>query len=285
MTPSPRPHSFLNLSPHGFHRVVYWEWGAPDAARVIVCVHGLTRNGRDFDDLAGALSPPVRVICPDMPGRGQSDWLRDPNDYVLPTYLGVLSALIARIDADELAWVGTSMGGLLGMLIAGQPGSPITRLVINDIGPTLEAAAIARIGQYVGLELYFDSLAALELHLRTVCAPFGALTDAQWRRLAETSARRLEDGRYAPNYDPGIAVPFRATNNAATDLWPIWEAITCPTLVVRGAESDLLTRETAHAMCARGPRASLVEIPGVGHAPTLQDPAQIEPVAQFLQSR
>jgi pimeloyl-ACP methyl ester carboxylesterase len=285
MTTEPRRHSFLNLSPHGFHRVVYWEWGAPDAARTVICVHGLTRNGRDFDDLAAALSPQLRVVCPDMPGRGQSDWLRDPNDYAFPIYLGVLSALIARLDADELAWVGTSMGGLLGMVIASQPGSPITRLVVNDVGPTLEAAALERIGQFLGLEPQFDSLAALEQYLRTVAASFGPLTNAQWRRLAEISARRLEDGRYTPNYDPGIAIPFRATNNAETDLWPAWEAITCPTLVVRGAESDLLTSVTAQAMCVRGPRARLVEIPGVGHAPTLQGAAQIEPVAQFLQSR
>lgn len=282
MTSEPRRCSFSNLSPHGFHRVVYWEWGDTANAEVVVCVHGLTRNGRDFDALARSLASRFRVVCPDMPGRGQSDWLRDPNDYVFATYLGVISALLARTDPAEVRWVGTSMGGLLGMLIAAQADNPITRLVVNDVGPTLEAAALARIGQYVGLDPRFETFAALMQHIRTVSAPFGPLTDAQWQRLSETTARRLPDGRYALNYDPSIAVPFRAKNNTDLDLWPVWDAIRCPTLVLRGMESDLLSRATAHAMQERGPRAELFELPGIGHAPALQDTTQVATLARFL---
>jgi pimeloyl-ACP methyl ester carboxylesterase len=272
---------FRSLSPHGFHCVVYDEWGAPDNPNVLICVHGVGRNARDFDDLAAALAPTHRVLSVDMPGRGRSDWLADPNDYVFPTYLTVLTALIARSGAEQVGWVGTSMGGLLGMLMAAQPNSPVARLVVNDVGPTIEPAALERIRGYFGMDPTFATYAEIAKYVRTISAPFGPLTDEQWERLTRSNVRERPDGRWGMAYDPGIAVPFRA---AATppDLWPVWDAIRCPTLVLRGRESDLLSAATVAQMAARGPRPAVVEFAGVGHAPMLLASDQIDPVVRFL---
>jgi pimeloyl-ACP methyl ester carboxylesterase len=270
------------LTPHGFSRMHYYEWGDPGNRNVVVCVHGLTRNGRDFDDLARALLPDFRVICPDMPGRGRSDWLRNPNDYIFPVYAGALTALIARADAEWVGWVGTSMGGLLGMVMAGQPGSPVRRFVVNDVGPQIEKAAVERIGQYVGAAPKFATFDELEAHIRTISAPFGPLTDAQWRFMSETSARELADGGWGLRYDPGIAVPFRVAQDQSAVLWALWDAIACPTLLLRGAQSDLLSPAVAHQMTQRGPKPRLIEFAGIGHAPMLLEPGQIAPVAAFL---
>lgn len=278
----PRQHFVRSLSPHGFHRVAYREWGHPASSRVVVCVHGLTRNGRDFNWLAGTLSDRFRVLCPDMPGRGDSEWLPDPNDYIFPTYLTALTAILAHADVGEVAWVGTSMGGLLGMILAAQRATPITRLVINDIGPAIEPAALARIAGYVGLDPVFESFAALEAHVREVSAPFGALTDAQWSALASSTARQTPDGRWRLKYDPGIAVPFRSSASSGGDLWVVWDAIRCPTLLLRGVDSDLLSAQTAATMRTRGPKPQLVEFAGVGHAPMLLTTEQIAPVVAFL---
>lgn len=280
--PIPREHSFNSLSQHGFHRVAYREWGDPDNARIVVCVHGLTRNARDFDDLASALTPTFRVICPDMPGRGESDWLRDPGDYNTATYLTTLAAMLAHAHANQVGWVGTSMGGLLGMVMAAQPGTPIMRMVVNDVGPVIEPGALARIGAYVGLDPVFDTFAALEAHVRAVSATFGALSDVQWESLSRSAARQTPDGHWRLKYDPGIAVPFRANLAKPVDLWPVWDAIQCPTLLLRGKESDLLSSTTAHAMQERGPRPRLIEFAGVGHAPMMLSDDQIEPVVRFL---
>jgi pimeloyl-ACP methyl ester carboxylesterase len=280
----PRRRTFRSLSAHGFHEVVYREWGHPESPRVVVCVHGLTRNGRDFDTLAAALADRFRVLCPDMPGRGESEWLPDPNDYVFPTYLTALTALLAHAHADRIAWVGTSMGGLLGMILAAQRGSPVTRLVINDIGPVIEQAALTRIAGYVGMDPPFETFAALETHIREVSASFGPLTDEQWRHLALTTSRQTTDGRWRLKYDPGIAIPFRSSAAAGGDLWGVWDAIPCPALLLRGAQSDLLSKATAEAMLTRGPRPRLVEFAGIGHAPMLLSPDQIVPVISFLES-
>jgi pimeloyl-ACP methyl ester carboxylesterase len=218
-----------------------------------------------------------------MPGRGDSDWLAEPADYVFPTYLATLTALIARSGAEVVDWVGTSMGGLLGIAIAAQPGSPIARLVVNDAGPVIEPAALARIGTYVGLDPTFATFDEIEAYIRSVSAPFGPLTDAQWRHLTATNVRQRGDGRWGLAYDPGIAVPFRAAP-APADLWGLWDAIRCPTLVLRGADSDLLSTATAAAMQQRGPRATVVEFAGIGHAPTLLDPTQVAPVLAFLRA-
>ena len=279
----PRRNHFSSLSSHGFHRVVYLEWGDPGESRVVICVHGVGRNARDFDVFAEALSSTHRVLAVDMPGRGESDWLADPNDYVFPTYLTTLTALVARSGADTVDWVGTSMGGLLGIVMAAQPKSPIGRLVINDVGPTLEPAAIDRIRGYFGLDPTFATYPEIEQYIRTVSAPFGPLTDAQWEHITRTNVRQRPDGRWGLAYDPGIAVPFRSSA-APPDLWGLWDAIRASTLVLRGAQSDLLSASTAAEMVARGPRPALIEFPGVGHAPMLLSADQIEPVQRFIRS-
>jgi pimeloyl-ACP methyl ester carboxylesterase len=277
---SPRTKHLQSLSPHGFHRVVYYEWGAPDSDSVVVCVHGIGRNGRDFDVLGEALAATHRVLAVDMPGRGESDWLREPMDYVTPVYLTTLTALIARSGAQTVSWVGTSMGGLLGMVLAAQPGTPVERLVVNDVGPEIEPAALARIGEYFGRAPSFDSYSEFAAYVRTISAPFGALTDEQWEHVIRTNARE-RDGRWTVGYDPGIAIPFRA-QAVAPDLWPLFDAIACPTLVLRGEHSDLLSRATAQQMATRGPRARVAEIPGVGHAPMLLSQDQVALVVDFL---
>jgi len=280
---TPRTLHFRGLSPHGFHRVVYYEWGAHDNDTVVVCVHGIGRNGRDFDVLGEALAPTHRVLAPDMPGRGASEWLRDPMDYVAPTYLATLTALISASGAEQVAWVGTSMGAILGMIAASLPGNPVARLVVNDAGPVLEPAALARIGEYFGTDPTFATYDEFKAYIKTISAPFGALSDAQWEHVTRTNARQREDGRWGVGYDPAIAVPFRA-QPAAPDLWPMWDRIACPTLILRGAQSDLLSSATARAMSARGPRPRLVEFEGVGHAPMLLVRDQVDAVVDFLRS-
>jgi pimeloyl-ACP methyl ester carboxylesterase len=280
-TQQPRTLSLSSLSPHGFHRVVYYEWGDPGNDNVVICVHGLSRNGRDFDVLGEALASTHRMIAVDMPGRGASQWLPDAGDYVFPTYLTTLTALVARSHAAKVAWVGTSMGALLGMVMAAQRDTPVSRLVVNDAGPLIEPAALARIRDYLGQAPTFATMQEANAYIRAVSAPFGPLTDAQWDHLTRTSVAQDAQGRYAMSYDPGIAVPFR-TAAAPPDLWPVWDAIRCPTLVLRGEQSDLLSAATAQAMTARGPRARLIEFPGVGHAPMLLSPDQLAPVVDFL---
>ncbi len=278
---APRSRHFDSLSPHGFHRVCYYEWGDPANLRVVVCVHGLSRNGRDFDVLGEALAATHRVLAVDMPGRGTSQWLADANDYVFATYLTTLTALIARSGAEQVGWVGTSMGALLGMAMAAQRNSPVARLVVNDAGPQIEAAALARIGDYVGLDPTFATFAEADAYIRSVSAPFGALSDEQWEHLTRTSVAQRVGGRWGLTYDAGIALPFR---NAAAppDLWPMWDAIGCPTLVLRGGKSDLLSAATAAQMAARGPKPRIIEFPDIGHAPMLLSPDQYEPVVAFL---
>jgi pimeloyl-ACP methyl ester carboxylesterase len=269
----------------GTRHIHYTEWGRADAGRIVICVHGLTRNARDFDFLAQALSADFRVICPDVAGRGLSDWLPRREDYGYPVYCSDMSALISHVTAETprpVYWVGTSMGGIIGMLLAARPGASISKLVVNDVGAVIPKAALERIGAYVGREPRLASLQQMEAALRITLAPFGALNDAQWRHLAEHSGRQQEDGSWAMHYDPAIGLPFRAGPIADVDLWSAWDAITCPTLVLRGAESDLLLKETAEAMTQRGPRPVLVEFAGVGHAPALMSDDQIEVVREFL---
>jgi pimeloyl-ACP methyl ester carboxylesterase len=270
------------LGPHGFHRLAYWEWPGPKGAPTVLCVHGLTRNGRDFDALAEALSARFRVVCPDVAGRGKSDWLSDPADYGYPVYLADMAALIARLDVDEVCWVGTSMGGLIGMMLAARSGAPIRRLVINDIGPLIAKEGLARIASYVGRDPSFRDLAELEATLRVVASSFGPLSDAQWRHLATHSARAKPDGSLGLAYDPHIGDAFRTPPPDDVDLWPVYDAVSCPTLVIRGGDSDLLRRADAEAMTRRGPRAKLVEFPGIGHAPALMAQDQIAAIGDFL---
>jgi pimeloyl-ACP methyl ester carboxylesterase len=272
------------LSPAGFHDMAYVEWGDPANPKVLVCVHGLTRCGRDFDYLARALAGTYRVVCPDVVGRGRSAWLRDARHYTVPQYCSDMASLLARVDGETIHWLGTSMGGLIGMALAAQSETPISRLILNDVGPVVTAAAIARIGEYLGRAPHFPSLEAAESYVRTVSAPFGALGDDQWRHLTVHALRQTSEGAYAMAYDPAIAEPFRAAMGDGQDveLWSLYDGVRCPTLVLRGAESDLLKRETAEAMQTRGPRARLVEVAGVGHAPMLMDDRQIAIVRDFL---
>jgi pimeloyl-ACP methyl ester carboxylesterase len=270
------------IGPQSFHRLAYVEWPGPSRdAPVLLCVHGLTRNGRDFDILAQALSAHYRVVCPDMPGRGKSDWLGGA-DYTYPLYLADLTTLIGRLDVERVDWVGTSMGGIIGMLFAAMPNAPIGKLVMNDIGARVPKAGLERIASYVGLDPSFPGLADLETALRLLAAPFGPLSDAQWRHLATHSVRRKPDGTIGFAYDPNIAHAFRQSPIEDVALWAVWDAITCPVLVLRGTQSDILAAADAAAMTQRGPRAKLIEFAGIGHAPALMAEDQIAAIRDFL---
>lgn len=271
------------LGKDGFHDMAYWEWGAPDAPRTAICVHGLARNGRDFDSLAAALvDADFRVVCPDIVGRGESGRLRDPLDYGLLQYRSDLAALIARLDVAEVDWVGTSMGGLIALISASLPGQPIRRLVLNDVGPFVPEAALERIGGYVGRDLVWPDLGAAEAAMRELYAPFGLATDAQWRRFTEISVRPRPEGGWGRNYDLRIADAFSAAPLQDIDLWAQWDLLEVPVLALRGAHSDLLLPETAAEMTRRGPRAHLLEFPGCGHAPALIERAQVAPIVEWL---
>ena len=274
------------LGARGLHRMAYWEWGDPRNARVLLCVHGLSRQGRDFDTLAMAMGDHYRVVCPDVVGRGESDRLADPAGYQLPAYVADMVTLIARLGASTVHWVGTSMGGLIGMGLAALPGSPISRLVLNDVGPTIDAAGIARIAAYLGQPLSWPSVEAAADYLLTISKGFGAHTPEQWLALTRPMLRRGGDA-YRLHYDPAIATALRAITPAAAAagqaaLWAAYDAIRCPTLLLRGEQSDLLSKDTALAMTARGPKAILHEFAEVGHAPTLVRAEQVAVVQEFL---
>jgi len=279
-------HWLLGLSPAGFHRLSYLVWpptGGAAADRVVVCVHGLTCNARDFDVLARDLADAgFLVVCPDVVGRGDSDWLTAPEGYGLPQYCADAADLIARLDVERVDWIGTSMGGLIGMTLAAQAKTPLGRLVLNDIGPFIPKAALARIADYAGTDPRFADLAEAEAYLREVHAPFG-LTDQQWRHLGEHSVRPAgAGGELRLHYDPAILQAFGSAPFEDVDLWALWDRVSQDVLVLRGADSDLLLAETAAEMATRGPRAGVVEIPGCGHAPGLMDPQQTALVRDWL---
>ncbi len=278
----------------GGHRMAYWQWGDPQAGHVVICVHGLSRQGRDFDVLAQALcarSPaPLRVVCPDVVGRGQSDWLRDPAGYQVPSYAMDMLALLAQLQPATLDWVGTSMGGLIGLVLAGQPALPykLRRLVLNDVGPAIQWQAIQRIGAYLGEPLRFATVEQAAEALRLISVGFGPHTREQWLALTRPMVKPAPDGQgLMLHYDPAIALAFRSMTpegslQSEAALWQLYDAVTARTLLLRGASSDLLSPETARAMTQRGPRAQLVEFPGVGHAPTLVTDHQVQAVCDFL---
>jgi pimeloyl-ACP methyl ester carboxylesterase len=281
---APRAGSLCYLLAGGFHRMAFEEWGDASAPPVL-CVHGLTRNGRDFDALAEVLAGSFRVICPDLPGRGRSDWLSDPMLYQAQHYVTALAHLLAWIGRD-VAWVGTSLGGICGMVIAAAEGAPVTRLVLNDVGPFIPAAALVRIRDYMvasgdsPLMSRFPDIESIERHLRFVHAPFGPLSDEQWMTLARNSARALPDGRFTMHYDPRIAEPLRGHDPVDVDIWPLWDRIRVPRLVIRGETSDILLPDTLARMESSG--AAVVEVAATGHAPALLDPLQIEAIRSFL---
>ncbi len=260
-----------------FHELALTCWGEP-ALPPVVCVHGLSRNARDFDVLAQALCDRFHVVCVDLPGRGRSDWLPSPELYNPVSYVAALGHVLAWVGRP-VDWVGTSLGGICGMLVAAAPGAPIRRLVLNDIGPFLPKAALERIVGYVGSIPEFADLAELEAYLRQVHAPFGRLTDAQWAHMAATSARTREDGRITLHFDPALTVPLLATPPADTDMWPVWDAIRAPVLALRGATSDLLLPETLARM---GERAAAHVVANAGHAPALMDAPTVSVIGEFL---
>jgi pimeloyl-ACP methyl ester carboxylesterase len=287
MTPTLK--SVQCLSPAGLHRMAYKEWGDAANPNILVCVHGLTRVADDFDALAPVLAAHYRVICPDVVGRGRSDWLADPQYYVIPQYVSDMVTLLARVDAQTVHWLGTSMGGLIGLALASLPQNPIQKLILNDIGPSINPEALARIGKYVGEPVKFSGFDEAAAYIRAISATFGQHSEQEWRKFAADVLRQDGDGQWIRHYDLGLAAPF--ASSAASDpggqmaeamLWAAYDAITCPTLVIRGAESDLLTKDVAQAMTRRGPRPELIELPGVGHAPTLVHPAQIALIQEWL---
>lgn len=273
---------FRGLSSAGFHRIAAYERRREDSLRTAVCVHGLTRTGRDFDALARhLLEQGWASSCPDIAGRGRSDWLPQPADYGIPQYMSDMVALLARLDVEEVDWIGTSMGGLLGILLAAQSGTPIRRLVLNDVGPFVPSGALEAIAGYLGHVGPWADMAEAEQVLRRVHTGFGPLDDVQWRHIAETSTRLGEDGQLRFHYDPSIAQAFKDPLQDI-DLWAQWERISCPTLVLRGEESSLLTTETLRQMERSGPQVDSVTIPGCGHAPALMDRSQTEIISEWL---
>jgi pimeloyl-ACP methyl ester carboxylesterase len=284
---APRQRYVQCANPNGLHRIAYTEWGDPANPRVLVCVHGLTRSGRDFDRVARSLCDTYRVVCPDVAGRGLSDWLPDPARYVVPQYVADMMTLIARLDVETVDWFGTSMGGMIGMSLAGLPGTPIRKLLLNDIGPHIEPAALERIGSYVGQAPRFATLEEGIDHAALLAASFGPLSLDDWREVNTPLLRQRDDGAWEFRYDPAIAAPFKAAtpeSSAAGEaiLWQLFQAISCPVLVVRGALSDLLSRETVAQMTQRGKAVSSVEINGVGHAPAFLDAEQIAIARRFF---
>jgi pimeloyl-ACP methyl ester carboxylesterase len=297
----------------GGHRMAYWQWGQADADHVVLCVHGLSRQGRDFDVLAaslieaGACLPGgLRVVCPDVAGRGESDWLKDAMGYQVPVYAADMMVLLNHLHAaapiNTLDWVGTSMGGLIGIVAAGMPrnvpGLPtgigaapaIRRLVLNDVGPAIEWQAIIRIGMYLGQSGEFSSVQDAADAMWKISAGFGPHTPRQWLALSQYMVKPVSDApdsKFRLHYDSAMAVPFKQSTEEATKqgeaiLWHLYDNIQADTLLVRGANSDLLSPETARAMTQRGPKARLVEFAGVGHAPTLVADDQVNAVKDFL---
>ena len=284
--------------PSPSHQMAYWEWnGTGNAAHphVVICVHGLSRQARDFDSLARALAPSMRVICPDVAGRGESDWLEDPHGYQVPQYAADMVTLVQQLHAQApiatLDWVGTSMGGLIGMVVASLPAgalpASVRRLVLNDVGPVIEWSALERIGQYLGVPVRFDSEVQAAAALWTSSSSFGPHTPEQWAALSRPMLRVAPQGGFGLHYDPAISLPFKALTREKAEegqavLWQLYDTITARTLLLRGAQSDLLSAETAQAMAVRGPCARLMSFEGVGHAPTLVAADQIQAVSDFL---
>ena len=283
----PRLNFVQCLDTRGLHRMAYWEWGDPSNPHVVVCVHGLTRQGRDFDALARDLSADVRVVCPDVVGRGRSDWLADPAGYAVPSYVADMVTLLARLNARTVDWVGTSMGGLIGLVLGSLPNSPLRRLVLNDVGPALDAGGLARIGTHLGVPVRWSSLDEAADALWAISSEFGPHTREQWLALSRHQVVDDGQGGLKPHYDPAIALPVRAMTPQIMQageaaLWQAWDRLAGPVLLLRGAQSDLLSTQTAQAMQQRGPGAKLVQFEGVGHAPTLVQDDQRQAVRGFL---
>ncbi|PCI70873.1 MAG: alpha/beta hydrolase [Piscirickettsiaceae bacterium] len=266
----------------GLHKLAYLEWGESDNPNVLICSHGLTRNKHDFDVLAETLSDTYRVICFDLPGRGESDWLTHKMAYDYNQYTVDALMVIARTGVEKVDWLGTSMGGLLGMALASLPNSPIKRLILNDVGPHIPKEALMRIADYVGQQPSFNTTKELGQYIRTVYAGFGALTEQQWQNMLTFGQRTLDNGQFTLNYDPDISKAFMDKPLADMDLWPIWSAIQQPTLLIKGENSDLLIKDTAKKMTATGPKATLITIANTAHAPALMNDTDINAIKDWL---
>ena len=278
-----RTRSVKVLNPQGFHNMVYHEWGSADNERVLVCVHGLARNSRDFDELALALSRDYRVICPDVAGRGQSDWLPQGVSYDIPRYMSDMVTLLARLDAEQVDWVGTSMGGIIGMCLAALPDTPIRSLVLNDIGSFIAKESLQRIAQYIG-DHRFNSLAELEQYMRSTYTAYRGLTDQQWQHLVCHGHRKISDDEVGLHYDPRIAQATQDAQHQDIDLEPVWSQVQCPQLLIWGDDSDVLTADTVARMRELKPDLDLYQIPGMAHAPSLMEPDQVQAVQQWLRN-
>lgn len=303
--PEPRLEYVMCTSPAGTHRMAYWEWGDPGNDRVLLCVHGLTRTGRDFDEVAKNLCGDYRVVCPDVVGRGKSDWLINPAGYAVPQYVADMLTLIARLNPARLDWLGTSMGGLIALGLAGalamsaaqrpdrgafglapEQTVRLNKLVLNDVGPQLNIEGLSRIIDYVGTSPQFDTFAQAVNYVRSISEGFGQHTPEQWQQLTRY-VFNCQGGHWIKHYDVRMAEPMALQNQASIEaaermLWAAYQSIATPILIVRGEQSDLLSVQAAQAMLQRNPNARLVEFPDVGHAPTFQSRAQIQPVRQFL---
>ncbi len=275
------PHTYHFITPAS-HRISYTEWGSSNNPDVLFCVHGLTRNGRDFDRLAAKLSTHYRVICPDVAGRGKSGWLADKSLYHYGTYVADMVALIEALGIKRLDWLGTSMGGLIGMTIAAFHPGLIRQLVLNDIGPFVPGEALKRIGKYVGKAPHFASKSEAEAYMRMIFAPFGISRDEDWQHMVEHGVEQTESGLLRLAYDPAIAAVFAGKDMQDIDLWGLWESINSRALTIRGASSDILLPDTALRMSKEGPKASLLEFAGIGHAPALMEPTQVAAVERWL---
>lgn len=275
-----RTESVMGLSSTGLHRMVYHEWGNPDNERVLVCVHGLARNGRDFDDIAKSLSREYRVICPDMPGRGESDWLANPADYAMPQYLSNIMLLLARLNVEKVDWLGTSMGGIIGMLLASLPNSPIRKLILNDIGAFVSQTSLQRIGEYL-VPQYFATQEAAKAFMQATYPGLSNLSAAQWQHLTQQGFKQGAQG-WTQHYDPAIGDTTRATADQDIDLWPVWRAIQCPQMLIWGEASDILTQATVEQMQHENPQMSLYSLPGVPHVPSLMEASHIHEITQWL---
>lgn len=266
------------------HKIAYTQWGDAENPRVLMCLHGLTRNGRDFDYLARALCVEYRVICPDLPGRGKSEWFEDKSLYAVPLYVADMLALLSHLNIAKLDWVGTSLGGIIGMVVASMQPGLIGRLVLNDVGPFLPKEGIERIGTYVGQAPRQVSRDKLEKYIKDIMKPFNIIDEEHWQHIFTHSIVIHPDQTGSLHYDPGIRHAFVKKDAPIEDIdmWELWESITCPVLVVRGAESDVLTAETLERMQQTGPKAEGVTLPYIGHAPTLMEDGQIAIVKNWL---
>jgi pimeloyl-ACP methyl ester carboxylesterase len=281
----PRHITYAGLGVAGLHDLHAVEWGRRDSKRIVLCAHGYSGNSRDFDYLARDLSRDAHVICPDVAGRGDSAWLASPMQYHFGQFLADIRTLLAKLDVQQVDWVGTSMGGLLGLMLASQPGSPIRRLVMNDIGAYVPLDALHHIGRNLQAPGRFASLDEVEAHMRRTHSEWGELTDEQWKHFALHGSRVTEDG-YRLHFDPQIArlaqpLPF----STGLFFWDAWYRVRCPVLLIRGAESDVFPPGVADTMLDVKPEAQLVEIAGAGHAPSLMAPQQIQVVREFLDRR